>query len=58
MARAMALKEFKFFISVLVPRDLLPRSRTERFTSARMEPSWSLQSEIPRYFRVVRSLSK
>ena len=39
MALAMALKEFKFFISVRVPRALLPASRTDRFTSARMDPS-------------------
>ena len=50
--------EFRFFISVLVPKVSLPTSRTERLTSARMEPSWSLQSETPRYCMVQRSFSR
>ena len=39
MALAMALKEFRFFISVLVPNSGAPASLTDRFTSALMDPS-------------------
>ena len=39
IALAIALKEFKFFISVLVPNSSAPTSRTDKLTSARMEPS-------------------
>ena len=38
-ALAMALKEFRFFISVLVPNSAAPASLTDRFTSALMDPS-------------------
>ena len=43
------LKLFRFFISVLVPNSSAPFFLTDRFTSARMEPSCSLQSDAPRY---------
>jgi hypothetical protein len=55
---AIALKEFRFFISVLVPNVSLPTSRTERLTSARIDPSWSLQSDTPRYCIIQRSFSR
>mgnify|MGYP007015029526 CR=1 FL=1 len=37
IARAIALKEFRFFISVLVPNVSLPTSRTDKLTSARID---------------------
>ena len=58
MARAMALKELRFFISVRVPSSSEPAGRTDRFTSQRREPSCILQSETPRYWRVERSFSR
>ena len=58
IARAMALKEFRFFISVRVPICSLPTGRTDRFTSARIDPSCSLQSEAPRYWIIIRSFSR
>ena len=58
MALAMAWKEFRFFISVRVPSFCDPASRTDRFTSARMEPSCSLQSLAPRYWMISRSFSR
>ena len=58
MARAMALKEFRFFISVRVPSSREPAGRTERITSQRREPSCILQSEIPRYSRMDFSFSR
>ena len=44
-----AENELRFFVSVLVPNSVLPTSLTERFTSALIEPSLSLQSDAPRY---------
>ena len=58
MARAMALKELMFFISVRVPSSVLPAGRTERFTSQRREPSCILQSDTPRYSSVDFSFSR
>ena len=54
----MALKLFRFFISVRVPSTSLPTGRTDRFTSARSEPSCILQSDTPRYCSVARSFSR
>ena len=45
-----------FFISVRVPNSAAPFGRTDRLTSARMEPSSILQSEMPRYSKVDLSL--
>ena len=47
-----AENELRFFVSVLVPNSEAPTSRTERFTSARIEPSFNLQSDAPRYWMV------
>ena len=58
MARVMALKEFKFFISVRVPSSSDPAGQTDRFTSHRREPSCILQSDTPIYSRVERSFSR
>ena len=58
MAREMALKEFRFFISVRVPSSWEPMGRTDRFTSHRREPSCILQSDTPRYCRVSFSFSR
>ncbi len=58
MARAIALKELRFLVSVLVPNSSAPTSLTERFTSALMEPSLSLQSEAPRYCIISLSFSR
>ena len=58
IALAIALNEFKFFISVRVPNVVLPASRTDKLTSARIEPSCNLQSDAPKYCMIRRSLSK
>ena len=58
MAREMALKELRFFISVRVPNSVDPAGRTDRFTSQRREPSCILQSDTPRYSRVDFSFSR
>ena len=54
----MALKELRFLDSVLVPNSSLPISLMEMLTSARIEPSFSLQSEASRYWIVSRSFSR
>ena len=59
-ARDMALNEFMFFTSTLVPNAARPFGRTDTFTSHRMEPSDRFPSPTPRYrtsrrnFRAVR----
>ena len=58
MALAMALNEFRFLVSVRVPNSSEPTSLIERLTSARMDPSFSLQSEAPRYCIVSLSFSR
>ena len=58
MARAIALNEFRFFISVRVPNSVAPTSLTDRLTSARIEPSFNLQSEAPRYWMISLNFSK
>ena len=39
LKNVIALKEFRFFISVRVPSLVLPVSLTDKLTSARIEPS-------------------
>ena len=58
IARSIALRLAIFFISVLVPNSFWPLGLTERLTSALMEPSCILQSEIPRYCIVSLSFSR
>ena len=54
----MALKEFKFFISVRVPNSSAPTSRTDKLTSALIEPSCNLQSDAPKYWMIRRNFSR
>ena len=48
-ARDMALNEFMFFTSTLVPKRSRPFGRTDTFTSHRIEPSLRFPSPTSRY---------
>ena len=55
MARCIALNEFMFFTSTLVPNSGAPRFRTDTLTSHRMDPSAIFPLETPMQSMMRRS---